>query len=44
MLLALAFLVTACSDDSQERRRSLGDSSSFGDFMRVATRDEAAVT
>ncbi|MCG5249265.1 c-type cytochrome [Methylorubrum extorquens] len=36
MLLALAFLVTACSDDSQERRRSLGDTPSFGDFMRVA--------
>ncbi|KQQ14044.1 cytochrome C [Methylobacterium sp. Leaf121] len=36
MPLALAFLVTACSDDSQERRRSLGDAPSFGDFMRVA--------
>ncbi|SOR28732.1 Cytochrome c family protein [Methylorubrum extorquens] len=36
MLLALAFLVTACSDDSQERRRSLGDTPGFGDFMRVA--------
>ncbi|MBA9068299.1 cytochrome c [Methylobacterium sp. RAS18] len=36
MLLALAFLVTACSDDSQERRRSLVDTPSFGDFMRVA--------
>lgn len=36
MLIALAFLATACSDDSQERRRSLGDTPSFGDFMRVA--------
>lgn len=36
VLLALALLVTACSDDVQERRRSLGDTPSFGDFMRVA--------
>lgn len=35
-LPALALLVTACSDDSQERRRSLGDNPRFGDFMRVA--------
>ena len=35
VLLVLAFLVTACSDDSQERRRSLGDTPSFGDVMRV---------
>jgi cytochrome c len=36
VLLALALLVTACSDDGQERRRSLGDTPIFGDFMRVA--------
>ncbi|MBD8909483.1 c-type cytochrome [Methylorubrum zatmanii] len=36
VLLAMAFLVTACSNDGQERRRSLGDSPSFGDFMRLA--------
>jgi cytochrome c len=36
MMLALAFLVTACSDDGQERRRSLGDTPRLGDLMRVA--------
>ncbi|HEV2542881.1 MAG TPA: c-type cytochrome [Methylobacterium sp.] len=36
LLIALAFLVTACSDESGERRRSLGDNPRFGDFMRVA--------
>ena len=35
-LATLAFLVTACSDDGQERRRSLGDTPGFGDIMRVA--------
>ncbi|CAO4132573.1 c-type cytochrome [Methylorubrum extorquens] len=36
VLLSLALLVTGCSEDGQERRRSLSDSPSFGDFMRVA--------
>jgi cytochrome c len=35
-LPALAVLVTACSDDGRERRRSLDDNPRFGDFMRVA--------
>jgi hypothetical protein len=41
-LPALAFLVTACSDDGQERRRSLGDTPSFGDFMGVADAERGA--
>lgn len=36
LLLGLAFLVTACSDEGPERRRSLGKNPSFSDFMRVA--------
>lgn len=35
-LIALALLVTACSDDGQERRRTLGENPSFADLMRVA--------
>ncbi|KQQ25309.1 cytochrome C [Methylobacterium sp. Leaf123] len=34
--LVLACLVAACSDDGQERRRPLGETPSFADFMRVA--------
>lgn len=36
VLAAAAFLVTACSDDSQARRRSLGDAPRFADAMRIA--------
>lgn len=35
-LLAITGLVAACSDDDQARRRSLGDSPSFGALMQVA--------
>ncbi|MGU3467773.1 c-type cytochrome [Methylobacterium sp. C33D] len=34
--LALILLATACSDDGQERRRSLGETPTFADVMRVA--------
>ncbi|WP_288580518.1 c-type cytochrome [uncultured Methylobacterium sp.] len=33
---ALALLVAGCSDDGEERRRSLGRSPSFSDLMQVA--------
>ncbi|MGE7414944.1 c-type cytochrome [Methylobacterium tarhaniae] len=36
LLVALALLVTACSDDRDDRRRALGDSPRFSDLMRVA--------
>lgn len=35
-LLVIAVLLTACSDDGGERRRSLGEAPSFSDLMRVA--------
>ena len=35
-LAAAAFLVAACSDDSQARRRALGDAPSFADVLRIA--------
>lgn len=35
-VVLMALLVTACSDDTQERRRKLGENPSFGDLMRTA--------
>lgn len=35
-LLMLAILLTGCSDDARERRRSLGENPSFGDIMQLA--------
>lgn len=36
LLPATALLLTACSDDAQERRRTLGEHPTFADLMRVA--------
>ncbi|GJE44914.1 hypothetical protein AEGHOMDF_4106 [Methylobacterium soli] len=41
-LLTLAMLLAGCSDDDQERRRSLGEDPSFDDFMEVADAERGA--